>query len=157
MEQWARLALCRSVPTMPRAPAEPQETPQAEPSASPAPLPQSICEVLAAAAGANDLPAEFFTRLIWQESRFRPEAVSHAGAQGVAQFMPGTARMRGLADPFEPREAIAKSAELRATSTANLAISVLRPPPTTRGRGGFATGWAAGVRCLAKRRPMCAS
>jgi hypothetical protein len=72
------------------APAEPQENPQAEPSASPAPLPQSICEVLAAAAAANDLPAEFFTRLIWQESRFRPEAVSHAGAQGVAQFMPGT-------------------------------------------------------------------
>jgi hypothetical protein len=94
------------------APAEPQENPQAEPSASPAPLPQSICEVLVAAAAANDLPAEFFTRLIWQESRFRPEAVSHAGAQGVAQFMPGTARMRGLADPFEPREAIAKSAGL---------------------------------------------
>jgi len=94
------------------APAEPQENRQAEPSASSAPLPQSICEVLAAAAAANDLPAEFFARLIWQESRFRPEAVSHAGAQGVAQFMPGTARMRGLADPFEPREAIAKSAEL---------------------------------------------
>ena len=94
------------------APAEPQENLQAEPSASPAPLPQSICEVLTAAAVANDLPAEFFTRLIWQESRFRPEAVSHAGAQGVAQFMPGTARMRGLADPFEPREAIVKSAEL---------------------------------------------
>jgi soluble lytic murein transglycosylase-like protein len=71
------------------APAEPQENPQGESSASPAPLAQSICEVLAAAAAANDLPAEFFTRLIWQESRFRPEAVSHAGAQGVAQFMPG--------------------------------------------------------------------
>jgi soluble lytic murein transglycosylase-like protein len=69
------------------APAEPQDNPQAEPSASPASLPQSICEVLAAAAAANDLPAEFFTRLIWQESRFRPEAVSHAGAQGVAQFI----------------------------------------------------------------------
>jgi hypothetical protein len=48
-------------------PAEPQENPQAEPSALPAPLPQSICEVLAAAAAANDLPAEFFTRLIWQK------------------------------------------------------------------------------------------
>jgi Transglycosylase SLT domain len=90
------------------APAEPQENPQAESSASPAPLPQSICEELTAAAAANDLPAEFFARLIWQESRFRPEAVSHAGAQGVAQFMPGAAGMRGLVDPFEPREAIAK-------------------------------------------------
>jgi hypothetical protein len=48
------------------APAEPQEN-QVEPSASPAPLPQSICEVLTAAAAANDLPAELFTRLIWQD------------------------------------------------------------------------------------------
>ena len=61
---------------------------------------------------AGDFGGDAEARLIWQESRFRPEAVSHAGAQGVAQFMPGTARMRGLADPFEPREAIAKSAEL---------------------------------------------
>jgi Transglycosylase SLT domain len=68
--------------------------------------------VLATAAAANDLPVEFFTRLIWQESRFKPEAVSRAGAQGVAQFMPGTARLRGLEDPFDPIQAIAKSAQL---------------------------------------------
>jgi transglycosylase-like protein with SLT domain len=87
----------------------PDENRHAEPSALP---PNSICRVLATAAAANDLPVEFFTRLIWQESRFKPEAVSRAGAQGVAQFMPGTARLRGLEDPFDPIQAIAKSAQL---------------------------------------------
>jgi len=71
-----------------------------------------ICDVLAAAAGENDLPVDFFARLIWQESRFDPTAVSRAGAQGVAQFMPATASARGLADPFDPIQAIAHSAKL---------------------------------------------
>ena len=72
----------------------------------------SICSALAAAAAQNDLPTDFFARLIWQESRFDPAAVSRAGAQGVAQFMPGTANWRGLSNPFEPLEAIAQSAKL---------------------------------------------
>jgi Transglycosylase SLT domain/SPOR domain len=72
----------------------------------------SICDALAAAAAENDLPVDFFARLIWQESRFDPKAVSRAGAQGVAQFMPATASRRGLADPFNPNEAIAHSAKL---------------------------------------------
>jgi Transglycosylase SLT domain/SPOR domain len=72
----------------------------------------SFCPALAAAANANDLPADFFSALIWQESRFDPQAVSRAGAQGVAQFMPATASERGLADPFNPVDAITKSAQL---------------------------------------------
>jgi Transglycosylase SLT domain/SPOR domain len=72
----------------------------------------SICPALAAAARANDLPIDFFGALIWQESRFDRQAVSRAGAKGVAQFMPATASQRGLADPFDPIEAIAKSAQL---------------------------------------------
>jgi Transglycosylase SLT domain/SPOR domain len=71
-----------------------------------------ICDALAAAAVENDLPVDFFARLIWQESRFDPTAVSRAGAQGVAQFMPATANSRGLADPFDPIESIAHSAKL---------------------------------------------
>jgi hypothetical protein len=70
------------------------------------------CHTLTSAAAANDLPLEFLTRLIWQESRFDPNAVSRAGAQGVAQFMPKTAVWRGLADPFDPIQSITKSAEL---------------------------------------------
>jgi hypothetical protein len=72
----------------------------------------SVCPALAAAANANDLPLDFFRALIWQESRFDPRAVSRAGAQGVAQFMPATASARGLADPFDAAEAITKSAQL---------------------------------------------
>ena len=79
---------------------------------APPAAPSSLCEALATAAASNDLPADFFIRLIWQESRFKPDVVSRAGAQGVAQFMPQTARLRGLEHPFNPLEAIAKSAEL---------------------------------------------
>jgi hypothetical protein len=72
----------------------------------------AICGVLAAAAAQNDLPTDFFARLIWQESQFDPAAVSRAGAQGVAQFMPATANWRGLSNPFDPLEAITQSAKL---------------------------------------------
>ena len=42
----------------------------------------------------------------WQESRFNPFARSPAGAQGIAQFMPGTARAYGLGNPFDAEAAI---------------------------------------------------
>ena len=71
---------------------------------------ETICGLIEAAAAANEIPVEFFTRLIWQESSFRPDVVSPKGAQGVAQFMPGTAVERGLVDPFDPRQAIPASA-----------------------------------------------
>ena len=69
-----------------------------------------LCRAIEAAAGAVALDPGFFARLLWRESLFDPGAVSHAGAQGIAQFMPGTARLRGLADPFDPAQAIVASA-----------------------------------------------
>ena len=69
-----------------------------------------VCDRIASEADRNGLPKDFFARLIWKESRFDPNAVSPAGAEGIAQFMPGTARMRNLADPFDIRQAIAASA-----------------------------------------------
>ena len=66
------------------------------------------------AAAANRLPAAFLTRILWQESRFRTDVISPAGAQGVAQFMPQTAAERGLADPYDPGPAIAQAARLLA-------------------------------------------
>jgi hypothetical protein len=86
-----------------------------------------ICRTLAQAAAGNDLPEEFFTRLIWQESRFDPAAVSPAGAQGIAQFMPQTAAMRRLTNAFEPLQALRESAsylrELRTTFRGNLGLA----------------------------------
>ena len=71
---------------------------------------QTLCRLIDTSAAAQHLPAEFLTRLLFQESSFRPTAMSPAGAQGIAQFMPGTARERGLADPFDPEQAIPASA-----------------------------------------------
>ncbi|MGI9413670.1 MAG: transglycosylase SLT domain-containing protein, partial [Hyphomicrobiales bacterium] len=60
------------------------------------------------------LPRAYFARLIWKESRFDPNAISHKGAEGIAQFMPATARLRGLEDPFDPESAITASARFLA-------------------------------------------
>jgi hypothetical protein len=76
----------------------------------------SLCEAVASAAAANGLPFEFFARVIWQESRFKSDAIgpSTSGgrrAQGIAQFMPSTAAERLLRDPFDPDQALPKAAE----------------------------------------------
>ena len=73
-----------------------------------------LCTLIREAATAHSMPPAFFARLIWKESRFDIAAVSPAGAQGVAQFMPQTARIRGLEDPWDPRQAIPASASFLA-------------------------------------------
>jgi hypothetical protein len=75
-----------------------------------------MCLMIESAARANGLPLEFFARVIWQESRFQSDAVgpvtrSGQRAQGIAQFMPGTASERRLLNPFDPVQALPKSAE----------------------------------------------
>src|SRR5947209_5131234 len=77
---------------------------------------ESICLMIESAAEANGLPLEFFARVIWQESRFDPQAIGPltrrgSRAEGIAQFMPQTASERRLLDPFNPVEALPKSAE----------------------------------------------
>ena len=71
-----------------------------------------ICTTVAESAHSNALPVPFFIRLLFQESGFRPDVVSRAGAQGIAQFMPETAATVGLNNPFDPIQAIAASARL---------------------------------------------
>jgi hypothetical protein len=105
---------------------------------------EEICRTLAQAADDNDLPEEFFTRLIWQESRFDPKAVSPKGAQGIAQFMPQTAAMRGLINAFEPLQALRESAsylsELRTTFHGNLGLAAA----AYNAGPGAVEGWLAG-------------
>ena len=79
-------------------------------------LSQSLCPLIQSTAEQNGLPVEFFARLIWQESRLRPDAVGPVTpggkrAQGIAQFMPATAAERLLLDAFDPAQALPKSAE----------------------------------------------
>jgi len=123
----------------------------ATPDTAARPLPPSsedICRTIAQAAADNELPVEFFTRLIWQESRFDPTAVSRAGAQGIAQFMPGTAALRGLANPFAPLEALRESAsylrELRTTFGGNLGLAAA----AYNAGPGRVEAWLAGRRRL---------
>ena len=73
---------------------------------------EEICDSLTRAAEANNLPAPFFIRLLFQESGFHPGVVSPVGAQGIAQFMPATAADMGLDNPFDPLQAIPASARL---------------------------------------------
>ena len=73
---------------------------------------EQLCNAVVVAAKAYELPLAFFANLLWQESRFNPHAVSRAGAEGIAQFMPATAARSGLADSFDPWQAIPASAQL---------------------------------------------
>jgi hypothetical protein len=96
---------------------QPPEAPAPEKDTSAtADVRESICLMIESAARSHDLPLEFFARVIWQESRFNSDAVgprtrSGDKAQGIAQFMPRTAAERGLLDPFDPVQALPKSAE----------------------------------------------
>jgi hypothetical protein len=107
-------------PPLPEVGASP---PAAESGSEPVPPPvkptdaqNSICLLLESAARSHGLPVEFFARVIWQESRFRADAIgpvtrSGQRARGIAQFMPGTAAERNLLDPLDPIQALPKSAE----------------------------------------------
>jgi soluble lytic murein transglycosylase-like protein len=58
--------------------------------------------IVGLAALQNDLPAALVKAVIAAESAFDAEAVSHAGAQGLMQLMPATARTLGVVDPLRP-------------------------------------------------------
>jgi Transglycosylase SLT domain len=83
------------------------DTPTAPPQPSSL---DNLCNTLFTSAQNNDLPVPFFANLLWQESRLRADDVSKKGAQGIAQFMPKTAVETGLANPFDPMQAIPASA-----------------------------------------------
>ena len=71
---------------------------------------EEVCDAVSQAVQTTNLPAPFFIRLLFQESGFKPGIVSHAGAQGIAQFMPETAQRMGLQNPFDPVQAIPAAA-----------------------------------------------
>jgi Transglycosylase SLT domain len=139
----------------PPAPDKPGDNPSAigvtEPAQNPQtaqnPTPDDICHAVEQDAAENGLPVEFFARVIWQESRFNALAVSRKGAEGIAQFMPRTADWHGLADPFDPIEALKHSAsylrELRDRfGNLGLAAAGYNAGP------GRVSAWLAGARAL---------
>jgi transglycosylase-like protein with SLT domain/D-alanyl-D-alanine carboxypeptidase-like protein len=82
------------------------------PSALPAFVPDRYAPMLAHAAMRWNVSAALLAAQLYAESNFNPFVTSPAGAQGIAQFMPGTARALGLADPFDPERAIDAQAHL---------------------------------------------
>ena len=160
----ASLLLGIALLQQPPARAEPQsvgtdEPGRVAPSKAATASASGICRVVSQAASENGLPLDFFTRLIWQESRFKPDAISPKGAQGIAQFMPATASGRGLADPFEPVQALREAAsylrELRTTFRGSLGLAAAaynagpgRVEAWLAGRGGLPGETRAYVRAV---------
>jgi soluble lytic murein transglycosylase-like protein len=84
--------------------------PDNPPPAAPAPLtntpepPQSLQQIISNAAKRYGVDANLIKSVIKVESNYNPNAVSHAGAQGLMQLMPATARGLGVTDPFDPQQ-----------------------------------------------------
>jgi hypothetical protein len=75
-------------------------------------VPARFAPALSRAAQRWSVSATLLAAQIYAESGFNPFAVSPTGAQGIAQFMPGTARGMGLHDPFDAGAAIEAQAHL---------------------------------------------
>src|SRR6185436_9817279 len=81
-------------------------------STLPAFVPAAYAPALSRAAQRWNVSATLLAAQLYAESNFNPLAISRAGAQGIAQFMPGTAAALGLADPFDAERAIDAQAHL---------------------------------------------
>ena len=99
------------------------------------------------------LPAEVLAAQLQQESGFNPTAVSLAGAQGIAQFMPGTwaawgrdANGNGLASPFEPADAINAQGRFMCDLLRRAETSGLTGSPVELALAGYNAGWGAVLR-----------
>jgi soluble lytic murein transglycosylase-like protein len=75
-------------------------------------VPARYRTAIARAARRWDVPGALLAAQVMAESNFNPFAISPAGAQGIAQFMPATAAAYGLDDPFDPDAAIDAQARM---------------------------------------------
>ncbi len=66
----------------------------------------SMDDIFEEAASIYDVPVELLKAVAKAESNFNPNAVSHAGAIGVMQLMPGTASSLGVTNPYDARQNI---------------------------------------------------
>jgi peptidoglycan DL-endopeptidase CwlO len=79
-------------------------------------VPAQYVSTIEQAAASNGIPASLLAALLSHESRFEPNVVSSAGAEGIAQFMPATAAGMGI-NPDDPTEAINAAAKLLGSYT----------------------------------------
>jgi cell wall-associated NlpC family hydrolase len=79
-------------------------------------VPGAYAGTIEQAASSNGIPASLLAALLYHESRFEPNVVSSAGAEGIAQFMPSTAAGMGI-DPTNPTQSIEGAAKLLGSYT----------------------------------------
>ncbi len=79
-------------------------------------VPAAYAGTIEQAATANGIPPSLLAGLLYHESSFEPDAVSSAGAEGIAQFMPATAAGMGV-NPLDPTQAIEGAAKLLGSYT----------------------------------------
>src|SRR4051812_27403221 len=109
--------------------------------AGPAFVPERFAPMLRAAAQRWNVSAALLAAQLYAESNFNPFARSRAGAQGIAQFMPGTAHGYGLENPFDAEASINAQARvmrdlLRQFGTVPLALAAYDAGPGAVSRCG---------------------
>ncbi len=110
-------------------------------SAVPQFVPARYRETLRRAATRWSVGAALLAAQLQQESGFNPNSVSSAGARGIAQFMPATARSYGLSDPFNAAAAINAQAHLMHDLLRRFASVPLALAAYNAGAGRVAACW----------------
>ena len=87
------------------------------------------------------LPAGLLDAVIWTESRYNPFAISKAGAAGLGQLMPGTAKELGVANRFDPLANLSGAARylrqmLDRFGTVHMALAAYNAGPAAVERAG---------------------
>jgi cell wall-associated NlpC family hydrolase len=116
----------------------------------PGSVPAAYAAWIEKAAGAcPGLPAPVLAAQLHQESGFQPNEVSPAGAEGIAQFVPGTwntwqvdADGDGVASPFEPADAITAQGRLMCSLLGKAQRSGYPDPAIEQSLAGYNAGWA---------------
>ncbi len=121
-------------------------------SAAPSPTRVPYAAEIRAAAERHGLAAPLLAAVVRAESAFDPRAVSHAGALGLGQLMPATARELDVVDPFDPVQNLDGAARYLAVQVASfssvrLALAAYHAGPERASSGS----WPASTRTYVSR------
>lgn len=126
--------------------------------------PSDILQLVHDAANKAGIDPALFEALVGRESSFRPDAVSIAGAKGLAQLMPKTAAGLGVIDIFDPQQNLDAGARYLAqmlrqfNGDKELALAAYNAGPgTVKQVGGIPEESAGYVRDVLKRASELAS